>query len=231
MGRRKKSEKELLESPEASAEARGARVRRIRNMANLTRLQLCEYSGININSLKGWEIGRYGGLTWSGAEKIINQTIKQGVQCTVDWLMYGIGVGPSAQSGFTDNTIPPLTSVSTQDEDDKIAQELSLFREHYSNAVDFIVSDDGMSPVYQRGEYVAGVCLTPQQIDTVIGTMCIVQMENGDILLRQLLKGSEPNSYTLICLNMAQITEPVLPNVKVLKVAPVIFHRKKQTIY
>src|SRR5579871_6555926 len=137
MGRRKKVEKELLDHPLASADARGMRIRRIRNMANLTRQQLCEDSGININSLKGWEIGRYVGLTWHGAEKIIQQAAKEGVKCTLDWLMYGIGIGPSVQTGFVDTptiAISPNQLDTNQNEDKKIANELLLFKKHYINA-------------------------------------------------------------------------------------------------
>ncbi|TAK76074.1 MAG: hypothetical protein EPO11_04725 [Gammaproteobacteria bacterium] len=236
MGRRKKIEKELLDSPEGSPEARGLRVRRIRNMANLSRQQMCENTDININSLKGWEIGRYGGLTWYGAEKIIHQVAKEGVQCSSDWLMYGIGAGPSVQTGFVDTDIQPpatltIATESTQNEDEKIANELALFKKQYKNAVDFIVADEGMSPLYHCGEYVGGINLFGQKIDVAVGLHCITQMENGNILLRQLRKGSEPNTYTLVCLNIDQTPEPVLYNVKLISAAPVIFHRKRNMVY
>jgi len=228
VGRRKKTEKELLENPEATPEARGIRLRRIRNMANLTRQQLCEHSEININSLKGWEIGRYGGLTRSGAEKIINLAINEGVQCTLDWLMYGIGIGPSVNA-ITIKTYSCIESElqSIKSEDEKIANELALFKKHYRNAIDFLVIDDGMSPTFQQGEYVAGINLTENKINDAIGFNCIVKIGNGNILLRQLRKGSKLGTYTLVCLNINHMPEPIVYNVNIKSAAPVIFHRKK----
>jgi hypothetical protein len=201
-------------------------------MANLTRQQLCEYSDININSLKGWEIGRYGGLTWTGAEKIILQAAKEGVECTLDWLMYGIGAGPSVHSGFTEiQTLPSSEGPKlAQDEDEKIANELALFKKQYTNAIDFIVNDDGMTPIYQKGEYVAGIALAENKIDQAVGHNCIIQLENDNIILRQLRKGTEPNVYTLICLNLNHTSEPVIYNVKLISAAPIIFHRKRNII-
>lgn len=232
MGRRNKAEKELLNSSEASADARGQRVKRIRNMANLTRQQLCEKSNININSLKGWEIGRYGGLTWQGAEKIVNQVANENVQCTIDWLMYGIGVGPSVQTSVSNNIttdlLPADSYFFTQDEEEKINKELALFKKHYNDVIEFKVDDDSMTPFFHRDEYVAGIALSGEKIDQAVGLNCIVQMENGIVLLRQLRKGSMPKTYTLISLNINN-SEPVIYNVKLSKVAHVIFQRKKFT--
>lgn len=228
MGRRKKIEKELLDTPEASAEARGIRVRRIRNMANLSRQKLCEESDININTLKGWEIGRYGGLTRLGAEKLIHQAAKEGVSCTLDWLMYGIGIGPSVKGDFTEShSSSEMVGLVSEVEETKIANELSLFKKHYNHAIDYIVPDDSMMPIYQCNDYVAGVELSGQKITKAIGQNCIIRMACGTIILRQLRKGVDQNNYTLMSLNIDQSLEPILYNVKVQSAAPVIFHRKK----
>jgi HTH-type transcriptional regulator, cell division transcriptional repressor len=117
-----------------------------------------------------------------------------------------------------------------QDEDRKIANELSLFKSQYKNSVDYIVVDDGMEPLYKRNEYVAGISLAGKRIDEALGLNCIIQLENGNVLLRLLRKGAELDTYTLICLNTTQVDVPVLYNVKIEWVAPVIFHRKRNML-
>jgi transcriptional regulator with XRE-family HTH domain len=229
VGRRKKVEKELLTSSDSSPEARGLRVRRIRNMANLTRQEMCDNTGININSLKGWEIGRYGGLTTQGAEKIISLVATQGVKCALDWLMYGIDKGPTVQTdtlNFNHEDVLEDEDAS-RSENEKIIEELALFTKHYPEASHFIVQDKGMIPFYYPGEHVAGVSMSGQKIDKAIGSNCIIKTEDGTILLRELRKGLEHNTYTLICLNTHEMQEPVLYNVKISSVAPVLLHRKK----
>lgn len=228
MGRRKKIEKKLLDHPDASSEARGLRVKRIRNMANLSRQQMCDGTDININSLKGWEIGRYGGLTSSGADKIIQRVAQESVRCTLDWLMYGMGPGPTAQA---DAALRHSSLEISEDEETKITQELLLFKQHYPLAVDFIINDDGMSPLYNIGEYVAGVNLTASKIESAMGMNCIVQMENGNVLVRQLRKGSVKDTYTLACANIStHVEKPILYDVKINYAAPISFHRKKVSL-
>jgi hypothetical protein len=204
-------------------------------MANLSRQQMCDRTDININSLKGWEIGRYGGLTTQGAEKIIHRVTQEGVQCTLDWLMYGIGAGPSVQADF--NKIrpePPLLPISKEKpkvEDEKIANEILIFKRHYAHPIDFIVDDDGMALLYNPGEYVAGNSLFANHINKAIGLDCIVQLEDGKIMLRRLRKGTKIDTYTLICINtLAQVEKPILYDVKIISAAPVIFHRRKNPI-
>ena len=58
-----------------SPKSRGERLRRVRNLANLSRKNF-PLHGINLNTLKGWEIGRHGGLTEKGAKKNIKPPVK-----------------------------------------------------------------------------------------------------------------------------------------------------------
>lgn len=218
----------------SSPEAKGKRLKRVRNLANLSRDQLCEGGNINLHTLIGWENGRFGGLTRTGAERLISRLAQEGVQCTVEWLLHEIGPGPNIITDFATAKVdlhkktPEKTSKS--EEDKFIAEELILFRSQYSNATDFIVEDDGMLPLYNPGDYVAGKKRYPDKIMTVIGKDCIVQTEEGRIFLRNVRKGSLPNCYHLVCTNHhTQIEDSVLYNVKLISAAPIIWHRKKDT--
>lgn len=215
-------------SPSACAE----RLKRVRNLANLTRKELCEKSGININTLKGWEIGRYGGLTKRGAEKIVKHLAKAGVQCTPEWLLFKIGSDPKLTPNFEElrdasEQTANQASREESNEEQKIIRELLFFREHYKNSVDYLIMDNAMMPVYQKGEYVAGIKRT-KYFDALIGYDCIVQTADGTILLRALHPGRKAGFYNLISHNLQTTTiEPVIYDAILVSAAPVIWHRKK----
>jgi len=156
------------------------------------------------------------------------------VNCRFEWLMYGIGTGPVAQIGYDDapvaRTKTITTVTNTRTEEEKIAEELLLFREHYQqNTVDFIIEDDSMLPHYARGDYVSGVKLPAKKISQAIGLDCIVETENGRVFMRRIMKATENGCYTLACSNLhsTEINEPVIYNVKLIYAAPIILHRKK----
>lgn len=79
---------------QSTACQRGQRLKRLRNLANLSRKAMCENADLNINTLKGWEIGRHGGLTHQGAKKILKRVANEGVQCSEQWLLHDTGPGP-----------------------------------------------------------------------------------------------------------------------------------------
>jgi len=210
---------------------RGERLKRLRNLANLDRKELCDSCEVNVHTLKGWEIGRYGGLTQKGATKIITAVAKRGVSCSLDWLLYNIGAGPKVCTDYDlvtkiESVSAPLTTDSTS-ETIKIAAELAVFKAHYSNTTDFIIEDDGMLPHYQIGNYIAGTKRTGKNIEKLINSDCIVQTTSGQILFRRLRPGKKENSYSLMCTNTeSTLVDPILYDVELASAASVIWHRK-----
>ena len=93
----------LLDNVSVLSKERAERLRRLRNFSNLTRKELCEGAGININTYIGYEVGKYGGISKKGAEKVINYIEKKGVYSTVEWLMTGCGQPPNVTTGFQSN--------------------------------------------------------------------------------------------------------------------------------
>lgn len=214
----------------ASVEARerGERLRRIRNLANLSRRALCDEAGININTFIGYEVGRYGGLTKKGADIIIPYLSLKGVYCSLDWLMNGTGKGPyiipDMQLGKIDSTTDSIANFS---EDQKIGEELLLFRAHYRSAIDYQIIDDGMLPVYKIGSYVAGIPCSGSSIQNIIGFDCIIQTVTNELMVRNLRAGRTKNDYTLTCLNpYTTHNSPVLYDVELLFAAKIIWHRE-----
>lgn len=224
----------VQESPHSSAEERAKRLKRLRHLANLTKKELCELGEININTLTGWEVARYGGLPARGAEKVLNAIAKKGVRCSVEWLLHEIGKGPTLLPDFEKALLDQDTSVtetiSFTTEEEKIIEELLLFKQHYKNVAELAIIDDGMEPIYSKEDYVAGVKRFKEDIGLTVGFDCIVQIENGETLLRRMRPGSSQNVFSLICINHSTtVQESILLNVKLVSSAPVTWHRRKNS--
>jgi hypothetical protein len=221
-----RTKKITITDEKATPLARGERLKRVRNMANLTRSEICEGdSGINMHTYKSWENGYFGGLPKDGAEKIVLQVAKQGVKVTTEWLLHEIGSGPQVIADFLklQDIEAGKTSLITIDQEESIIQELKFFRQQFSDCIDFKVEDDGMLPFYKPGDYVAGINKFGKNINKLIGLNCIIQLKNGCRLLRILHEGMETKKYNLLCSNM-NLKEPVIYNADISSAAVVIRH-------
>lgn len=215
---------ELIHNSGNESRERGERLRRIRNLANLSRKDLCDEANVNINTYIGYEVGRYGGLTKNGANKIIDYIALKGVYTTFEWLMYGEGQAPRVETDIQQNCFLGNNAI---DENKIILDEIFLFRKHYSNAIDYQIVDDGMSPFYDIGDYVAGVYEGFSSIDNLIGFNCILQIDSGGYIARNLRRGRKENYYTLSCTNpQTTVDHPIIYDVKLTFVAKIIWHRK-----
>ena len=211
---------------------RGLRLKRLRNLANLTRRDIEDKYLIKINTLKGWEVGRHGGLTEKGAIKILKILEQEGVICNLDWILYGIGKGPTVAEKF--ETEPEEESDAPihlkESEEKQIIDELIFFKQNHVNSIDLIVEDDSMEPCYHTNDYVAGIKRFDKEIDKLTGLNCIVQTVDGRMLLRNLRKGMNEGCYNLISLNtQCNIDEPVIYNIELVSAAPVIWQRRKDS--
>lgn len=209
----------------STPEARAARVKRLRNLANLSRKEMCDGEDLNANTLKGWEIARYGGLPLDGAHKIVKRVAREGVLCTVEWLLYEDGPAPSVN---VSQAIEQHTSdTPRQPEEMNIEEELALFHKHYPSAIHYVVQDDSMRPFYERGDVVSGTQKTGQHIEDILGANCIVQLASGQLLCRRLHKGKLKNTYNLICMNLeSSVESPMIIDTEIISAARIVWHRK-----
>jgi len=218
----KHTKKVAIKSELSTPEARSERLRRVRNMANLTRKEICDTEELNVNTYKGWEIARYGGLPLDGAHKVIKRITEAGVICTADWLLHGRGSEPYIipKAIAIDEKTKPEGGTQA---DESIMQEIMLFQSHFANAIYTKIVDDALSPEVRIDDYVAGIRYFSEEIKTCIGEDCILQTRDGRILVRQLKKGGSQNKYMLLCTNpQTSVEMPALYDVDLESAAPIL---------
>lgn len=213
--------------------AKGERLRRIRHLANLSRDEFCSDGQITLATLISWEVGRYNGLSPKGAARVIARVAKEGVFCTSEWLLYEIGVGPEVRVDYKKaltqaNIIEAENSIS---HDSIVIEELLLFRKLNKNSIDFMIEDDAMLPHYRQGDYVAGIKRFGTKIATLVSLDCIVQINDGRILMRNLQQGPREQSYNLIPTHLqTKVKDAILYDVDIVSAAPIVWHRRKEPV-
>lgn len=227
------TKKVIILDENSSPAARAERLRRIRNMANLNRQQMCAGDEFNINTYKGWEIARYGGLPTDGAERVIQRVAREGVICTAAWLLHGTGQGPYVIPTGTNTSALKIAEPSPAiiySQDALINNELKLFSQQYQESIHYQINDDGLAPFYLPGDYVAGVKRYGQDIASLIGKSCIVQTGNGEIFTRQLRASNTAGAFHLMCTNLnTTLPLPVVYDVALFCAAAIIRHYRKSS--
>jgi len=224
--------KEKPSSNKIVRENSAARLKYLRELTRLSRQQFAKYYDIPYGSLQNWEDPKYGGLTKTGAPRVVAELKKEGIITTTDWLLYGRGPAP---------TISVLTvlkrmqikresanaQLSFANENLFINEELGLFKHHYQdNTLDAELLDNSMAPMFEKGDRVAGKKYTGNQINQLIGKICIVTTENKQVMVRKIMTaGKQPNLYSLVCTNAA-FKSATMENVTIVSAAPVIWMRK-----
>jgi len=213
---------------------RGNRVRILRTALRLSRRAFAEAHGIPRGTLQNWEDGRYGGLTEKGAIQLLDIMRAAGLYCSLEWLLHGIGEAPQVATAYG-MSFPD--AIKTQDiaierveyqEVAFIEEELALFRKHYyPHVLELQVSDDKMMPYYHQGDIVAGRKRYKQDIAKFIGQICLVQLIDGKLLVRELQSSQVANRYQLRYLHAEFADELKVQEVELISIAPITWHRRK----
>lgn len=207
----------------ASAVACGRRIKHLRNYLGFSRKMFCRRHGISAASLQNWEDVRFHSLTDKAALKLVNAFQAEGISCTLDWLLRGDGFDPIANT-------PPVKAIlpaqGLTQEASIIAEELRVFYALNKNATDTIVKDDEMEPKFSEGDLVAGHRYFNADILQFVDCDCIVQMQEGDVLVRRLQAGHTAGRYNLVALN-AKHQATMHVNIPLFSVAPIVWIRKK----
>lgn len=191
-----------------SPEAKGKRLTQLRNMANLSRLEICESLGVSLNTYKGWELGRFAGLSVSGAEKMILKIAQDGVIASLDWLLKGEGLGPYVIPSYHQQS-------NNTSEKDIIFNEINQLNIFYKDIIFTEITDNTMEPAYSQGDMVAGRKVATQEISSLLDKICIIHTKQGHHLVRRLKAGNTPEKYHLYCLNMEGSSQPIQYDVEI----------------
>lgn len=206
----------------------GKRLKYIRGLLRLSRLYIQEKYGIPEVTLKSWENEKVE-LSISGIQRCIDAYLKEGVIVSSDWILKGIGMPPKSSQIITSYFSYPSLDFDKTNEDDELQmiKEVDFFQKSYNDAVIMTVSNNEMSPYYYPGDIIGGRFRFLTEIETAIGRNCIILLDTGERFFRRLVK-NKSGSYNLTCLNPEIDTiEPVMYNVKLECVAPVIWHRSR----
>lgn len=215
-----------MEEIHSSAKEKGARLKQLRRLARFTQNETAKIAGIQLSTYKSWEAGKYSELPEKRAVFLIPAFKAEGIECTLEWLMHGIGSSPQKIHLFDTHFTPTeLVLNETKTEYQKITEELNIFRKNHINTMDMSISDDAMSPLFSKNDVVAGIKLPKKYFSKALGQICIVQTKSGDILLRQIHEGSKPNCYHLLASN-THFRPTIMHDVELICIAPIAFWRR-----
>ena len=213
----------------------GARIKRARIIAGIaTRRQFEEQYNISSNTLQGWEQGK-NPLSLKGAKRIVEALKAEGLICSTEWLMTGEGMPPRAYemvNAGLGNTLLDNEQFIEQNlkEEQIIYAETQLFKKCHPGSVVITISDDSLEPYFSIGDTIGGIQISNENISKYVNRRCILELENNLILPRVLQMGKHPDRYTVCSTNPNTLSTPLnLYNVKVISVAPIIWHRKKMS--
>lgn len=221
---------------EKSLNTAGERLKRARILSGIsTRREFEKKHSISANTLQGWEQGK-NPLSQKGAKRVVEAFKEEGLICSVDWLMHGTGMPPRpyemlstgiSEKGKTDTSIATLNLR----EEEAIYQETQLFKDQNPNSIVISVVDDSLEPYYSIGDYIGGIKVYGEEVNLFLGSPCIIELQEQDIVSRFIHAGANPNTYTLSCTNPKTTASiPNYNNVRIVSAAPIVWHRKKLSI-
>lgn len=200
---------------------KGVRLRKIREMTDLTSQELADKTGFSRQSVSYWENGNQNGLSYGGAEATIRIAKEYGIECDFHWLWTGIGNEPySILEGLqTEKTTSDKLDDATYPSDLR-ANEIELFKQNGENPVIMRVKHDAMKPLYQKEDWVGGYWRTISP--KLIGQTCIVEI--ADRLEVRIIKARSVEGYSLCFMTYSAGTlEPFeLENQNPTRVAPIV---------
>ncbi len=200
--------------------ARGKRLKSLRMMAGLSRKAVDESYQISSGTLQGWEDGRYGGLTQKGARRILQSMQREGVQCSLEWLIHGTGLGPQLSAPM-DATLNPSAG-----DDAAMVDELLYFRNRNQDIMDHIINDKLMLPCYEVGDVVAGRRrYNWREVQGLLGKNCLIQLNTGEIYLKHLKEVTLDEILHFTMLEDSKMLSIAFDKIRC--IAPVTWHRRR----
>lgn len=199
---------------------------RIRVAISLTGLKTFDFakkSGIPKQTLWTWETGKID-LKQKAAIRLSEALSRFNVECSPTWLLTGQGEPPKviedAPNGILQN------ACELDREEISVVKEIAYFRSLNPNNIVVGIRDNSMSPFYKNGDYVGGINIPILDIKKAYNENCIVTLNEGETLVRKLVKGEAKNGYILCTPHEEFSKSLVLADVEIQSVAVVVWHRR-----
>lgn len=218
-----------LDSPVAKAQ----RLIQLRKLAKLSRKDIAQMANVSAFTYKGWENARFGGIPQKRAALLVDIFQTEGIKSSVDWIMQGIGEPPKKIVSYQitqlqEAVADPNTQTPENIEQLRVKAELEFFCNNNDwETLSLTVPDDAMAPCFLQEDLVAGIKVPNEDFDKAVGLNCIVRTKNNKILLRQLQNSNTKNLFSLLSLNLNSKQPPILHDVELTDIAPVIWFRRK----
>lgn len=216
----------------ANIKSRGQRLQQLRVIARLTQKEAAEIAQVSLVTYRDWEYGKH--PIPMRRIRFITHTLKlEGILCDPTWVSEEVGEPPRKMheiETYYDRVsesapIRYFKPIGHSAEEEQMKKELAVFYEGYSDAVDLLIQDDAMMPLYAPNDLVAGIKCYGKEILKLIGKTCIIQRKDGGKALRILQSGVQKNHFTLLTTN-PHSTNSIEHEVELEFAAPVIWQRK-----
>lgn len=207
-----------------SATAVGKRLRRLRQMAGLSREGLAQEAEVGKSSITFWEHAKAKNpMTPRSRAKILGVIRAKGIDCNERWLLTGLGIPPrpsvtSLSSEQTASGSQPITQklISVLDEEIKLFTSISEF------AVIIKIDHASMSPILEKGDIVGGIW---QSASTLVGEkICIIEVA-GKLQIRKVKRSTQENHFSAAYIQYDPTLEYdpfVIDNLPLIRIAPII---------
>lgn len=210
----------------------GNRIKSVRMLAGFNRKAFSNETGISAVTLRAWEepsSDRHG-ITGNGITRLLAGLENCGIQCSADWILHGTGIGPVLIGIESDNNLNTDQSIITWDEEESILKDIESFKSNNRDPIVGIIIDGSMLPFYSYGDYVGGCKRYSNEIISLSGLNCIVELQDIT-LIRKLDYIENSNSFTLTALNIdSSVRYPELHNPQIISASKIIWHRSKEKL-
>lgn len=203
------------------ATERSSRLKLCRTMLKKTLKELGTTHQISIGSLSNWESGA-SPISEKNVHKILSLLAAEGLVCSKEWLLTGTGETPYLYT--------PQPHIENQkDNSFSVTHQILFFKEIESfkkinpDMLITLVRDDSMLPFLKIGDYVGGPALPKSDYAKAQGSICIIEVKEGEFLVRQLFLKEK-----ILLLSTAPDAKNnfLLLEEEPLKIAPLVFMRR-----
>ncbi len=207
----------------------GNRIKSVRMLAGYNRKEFSEKTGISAATLRIWEnpFSDRQGITENGVVRLMQALKACGVLCSKDWLINGLGPGPSLIMDRSSILSQALQDI-TWGEEESIFKDIQSFKANNINPVVTMITDDSMTPFYFYGDYVGGSKKNGANIHQFVGSHCIVELQHTTVI-RGVNQCLTNNKYILSTPNINQsITSQIIYDPEIITIAKIVWHRSKE---